>query len=156
MHFPIIAIESLETERADFMKDLPYDDPTFNRWCDYYGELYDEERRKDVIKSDWLKSMFDGIATIDVEKETITFLDKETIDKTIREYLINLTGELHGKAHEGKLCVFDLRFAAKEYKGHCTLFCKDNYGQTSLEFMEDASWSAGETVKIGNVFDAHF
>lgn len=155
MHFPIIAIESLETEKADFTEELNYDDSTLNRYCDYYGEKYDEEEREKVIKSGWLKKLLEGIATIDEEKETITFLDEETIRCTIWKYLVELTQRLHDDAVDDKLTVFDLRWAAKEYKEYSTLFYV-GYGQTSFEYIEDAPYMAGQTVKIGNIFDAHF
>lgn len=156
MHFPIIAIESLETERADFIEELNYEDSTPNRYCDYYGEKYDEEEREKAIKSSWLKKLFEGIATIDEEKETITFLDEESVRGTIRNYLIQLTENLHSDAEKGELTVFDLRWAAKEYKGFSTLFYADGYGHTSFEYIEDAPYCAGKTFKIGNIFDAHF
>lgn len=156
MHFPIIAIENLETKKADFVKSLNYDDATLNRWCDYYGEPYSEEDRKEVIRSKWLKALFDGIAVINEEDETLTVLDRETVENTIKEYLINLTEDLHYKAEKGELSIFDIRFAAKEYKGYCTLFYVNGYGQTTLEYIEGTQWLAGRTFKIGNVFDAHF
>lgn len=156
MHFPIIAIESLETEKADFTEELNYDDSTLNRYCDYYGEKYDEEERERVIKSEGLKKLFEDIATIDEEKETITFLDEDTIRGTIRKYLIELTERLHDDALKGELMVFDLRWAAKEYKEYSMLFYFNGYGQTSFEYIEDAPFYARKTFKIGNIFDAHF
>lgn len=156
MHFPIIAIESLETKKTDFVKSLNYDDATLNRWCDYYGEPYSKEDRKGIIKSKWLKDLFDGIAVINEEEETLTILDKETVDNTIKKYLVNLTEELHDRAENGELTMFDLRFAAKEYRGYCTLFYTNGYGQTTFEYIEEMPWLAGRTFKIGNIFDAHF
>lgn len=154
MHFPIIAIESLKTEKADFTEELNYGDVTLNSRCDYYGDVYSEKERAEVIGSDWLKWLFEGIATIDVENETITFLDRESIRKTIHDYLVQLAESLLSDAERGTLNRFDLRCAAEEYKGSSTLFyC--GYGQTSFEYISDAEYCAGMTVKIGNIFDAH-
>lgn len=157
MHFPIIAIESLETEKADFVRILSYEDSILNDCCDYYGRVYDEKEREVAIKSEWLKELFDGVATIDEENETITFLDKDTIKNTIQDYLIRVTEDLHDKAIEGELTLYDLRCASKEYKEFSTLFYFDGCGHSSFGFIEEASYyCAGETFKIGNIFDAHF
>lgn len=155
MHFPIIKLESLETSKADFSEDLGYEDPTLNRYTDYYGEVYNNEDRKAVIKSKWLKELFEGIATINVSKGTIRFLDKDTIRRTFSEYLLDLTNKLYISAEAGELTGYGLRLSAVEYKDSPVMFFME-YGYTSFEFMEDAVWHAGETWKIGNIFDAHF
>lgn len=155
MHFPIIKLESLETEKADFETSLDYEDSTLNMWTDYYGELYTDSEREKVIKSNWLKEIFDGVATVDTEKETVTFLDSGTIRQTFREYLLELTTKLHEEAERGELRGFELRYATVEYKEFDAMFYID-CGYTCFELIENAEWHAGETWKIGNIFDAHF
>lgn len=173
MHFPIITIESLETEKADFMTDFDYEDPVLNANTDYYGIKYCEEKRRDVINSDWLSNLLKGYATIDTEKETITFLDADTIranfTKYIRDLAQKLVDEMNAELGKEKAsCSFlgyKFRNAGEEYRGYdadgkiadwgYSTFFYDGYGMTSFAFIENAIWHAGETVKIGNIFDAH-
>lgn len=155
MHFPIIKLEPIDLAREDWDRDLGYEDSTLNMWTDYYGQIYRDRERESVIKSEWLKKLLDGVATIDTEKETITFLDAGTIRQTFREYLLELTTRLHEEAERGELRGFELRYATVEYKEYDTMFYIE-CGYTCYEFIENAAWHAGETWRIGNIFDAHF
>lgn len=154
MHFPIICIENLDTPKRDWVTDLPYDDKTLCEHTDYYGEMYTKEERLDVIRSKWLKDLFDGFATIDAKKGTITFLDQDTVSRRFKDYLINLTEDLYEKAKVHKLLGYELYFAGSSFKGFDTLFYKE-YGQTSFDFIDDAKYMACQTYCIGNIFDAH-
>lgn len=155
MHFPIIVIEEAYTKKADFIDTIDYEDGTLNHYTDYYGEEYTSEERKNVIKSKWLKELFSGIATIDVKRETITFLDADTIKATICQYMVDLTKRLHEQAENGEMSCFQFRWAGVEYKGCSAMFYK-GCGFTSFQFIEDAPYYAGQTYKFGNIFDAHF
>lgn len=153
-HFAIIKLESIETEKKDFSQELPYDDATLNEHTDYYGDRYTEDERQNVIRSKWLQELFDGFAVIDTKKETITFLDGKTIRSNFQTALEEITKDLYEKAVAGELTGFSFRYAGIEYKEHATMFYLDR-GYTSFEFIEDAEWHAGQTFKIGNIFDAH-
>lgn len=155
MHFPIIKLEPIDVPSEDWCTDLSYEDSVLNENTDYYGELYNDEDRRNVITSEWLEELLDGIATIDKKKETITFLDKDTIKRTLNAYYSELTSELHDKAESGNLEAYDLRRASKKFRDDETLFYID-WGFTSLDFAEEAMYRAGETYKFGNIFDAHF
>lgn len=155
MHFPIIKIEPIGLARENWDIDLGYEDSTLNMWTDYYGEIYNDRDRELVIKSEWFQQLLAGIATVDTEKETITFLDADTIRQTFREYLLDLTARLHEKAERGELHGFELRYSTVEYKENNAMFYID-WGYTGFEFIEDAVYHAGETWQIGNIFDAHF
>ena len=154
MHFPIIKIESIDLKREDWTTDLDLDDACLNGHTDYYGDIYRPKARREVIESKSFKEILDGIATIDTEKETITFLDAGTIRQTLREYLLELTTKLHEKAARGELQGYELRGATDEYKECYTMFYIER-GYTCFEFIENAKWHAGETWQIGNIFDAH-
>ena len=153
MHFAIIKIEALTTDKEDFATEL-FEDATLDRYSDYYGEIYSEEERREVIESSWFKDLLSGIAEVDTERETITYLDEDTIKDTFRKYLLDLTEKLRFKAEQGELTGFDFRYAGVEYKENPTMFY-ENYAMTSFEFAEYAVYRAGETYKIGNIFDAH-
>ena len=154
MHFPIICIEDLDTPIEDWNIDLDCEDSVLNYHTDYYGELYSKEERKEVINSDWLKELFDGIAVIDTDKETITICDEKTVRHTLEDYFEETLEHLYKMAKAHRLQGYDLRNAGFEYKGFWTLFYY-HYGMTSLGFVEDAVYYARKTFKIGNIFDAH-
>ena len=155
MHFKIIKLEEKDTPKKEFATELDYNDACLNAHTDYYGDLHSSQERKSVINSDWFKNMFDGFATVDTKKETITFLDKDTVTRNFKEYLKELTKKLAKKAEEETLLASEIYFAASEYKGNPTLFYI-GYGITSFDLMDDARFFAGKTFKIGNIFDAHF
>ena len=155
MHFPIIKIEPIDLPRGDWDVDLNYEDSCLNENADYYGEIYPADWRREVIESDWLRELLDGIATIDTEKETITFLDEQTIQNTLYDYYFQTARDLFAKAGDSCVSGYDFRNAGKRFRGFYTLFVED-YGKTSLQFVEDAVYYAGKTRQIGNIFDAHF
>ena len=159
MHFPIITIENFDTPVEDWETDLDYEDSTLNYHTDYYGEMYSEEDRKTYIESGSLEQILDGIATVDRENEAITFLDAETIRSTIGNYFEEVLYELRKKAEEGNLCGYELRKEGYYWRDWYTMFydMTEGYGhgETSMDFVEDAKWKAGRTVRIGNIFDAH-
>ena len=155
MHFPIIKLEPVGLAREDWDIDLGYEDSTLNEHTDYYGDIYHADERRQVIESDWLKELLDGIATIDTEKETITFCDLPTIKNTLYDYYIQKVQVLSEAASQLDLSGYDFRDAGYHFRGFYTLFMED-YGKTSMDFVEDAPYYAGETRQIGNIFDAHF
>lgn len=154
MHFPIIKIEPIGLAREDWELDLGYEDACLNEHTDYYGDIYSPEDRREVIESEWLKELLEGIATIDTEKETITFLDKATIQNTLYDYYLQSAKELLVLASKQKAYGYDFRDTGSRFRGFDTLFM-EGYGQTSLDFVENAQYYAGETRQIGNIFDAH-
>lgn len=156
MHFPIIRLEKPETEKQDFTEHLPYDDYTLLSHTDYFGKVYNATERQHVIRSAWLADLFKGIAILDTEAETITFLDDKTVTATFKDYLKELTESLAEKAEKGTLSGYELKMAGKEYKDCGILFClPEDYVQTTMDFIDDARYMAGRTYKIGNIFDAH-
>lgn len=154
MHFPIIKIEHINLAREDWDIELNYEDSCLNEHTDYYGDIYSPEARRRVIESKWLKELLEGIATIDTEKETITFLDKTTIQNTLYEYYLQQAKILFEEAEKHLIRGYDFRSAGERFRDFDTLFA-DDYGKTSLQFVEDAQYYAGETRQIGNIFDAH-
>ena len=154
MHFPIIKIEPIDLARDGWDIDLNYEDSCLNEHTDYYGDIYPPEARRRVIESKWLKELLEGIATIDTEKETITFLDKATIQNTLYDYYLQQAETLFKEAGKQLIRGYDFRSAGERFRDFDTLFV-DDYGKTSLQFVEDAQYYAGETRQIGNIFDAH-
>jgi len=155
MHFPLIKFEKIDTPIEDWDIDVDPESVSIQANTDYYGELYNAEERRSIIESKWLKNFFDGIAIIDTEKETITFLNPDVIDTTLKNYLIHVTSDLYVEAQKKKLRGYSLRSAGKYYKDCISMFNIDDYWQDSFDFIDDAHFHAGETWMIGNIFDAH-
>jgi len=156
MHFPIIKLEDPNTDKSDWETGLDYEDSVLVENTDYFGEMYSPEDRKAVIKSEWMKDLFDGIATINTEKETITFHDLKTIKATIKKYFDEEALRLSSLAEKGELSGFELRCAGKNWRDYWVLFVT-NYGMTSMQLIENAApFYARATFNIGNIFDAHF
>lgn len=156
MHFSIISLEDPSVDKADFLRELPFEDPTIEAFTDYYGDRYNASKREDVIKSWWLPKLFEGIATIDTENETITFLDEDTIRMTLKDYLRECVEKINERFEDGKLDFFEFREIGRHYKGADTMFYLDDHAETSADFMEDAIYRAGKSYKIGHIFDAHW
>ena len=154
MHFPIIKLEAVETRPEDWDTSLNEEDSVLCENTDYYGSIYSEEDRKNVINSSWLWNFLRGIANLDVEKETITFLDKDIVEKTIQDYLVERLDILKDRAVEGKLRLYELRSLATDFRDCSTLFYYE-YGMTSFDFVDEGRYMPNTTFRIGNIFDAH-
>ena len=155
MHFDIICLEPFGSKREDWAEPDAMEDPVLIANTDYIGYRHSDHDRKMTIKSKWFKTLVSPYATIDTEKETITFLDRETIRKNFQDYLIEVTEKLHEQALERKLSGFEFRFAGREWKGYPTLFYMDGCGRTNFEMFEYAEWYADQTYQIGYIYDAH-
>ena len=156
MHFPIIAIENMETPRKDWVTELNQDDAVLCENTDYFGEMYSTKERLEVIRSEWFKQLFRDYAVIDANKGTITFFDPDTCWCRFKNYLKRITKKLNDDANNDKLTGYEFRRAGMDYEDYSTLFYKDGYGYTSFMFLEDAHYYGSRTFRIGNIFDAHF
>lgn len=156
MHFPIIILEKPDTDVDNWDIDVPTNDACIESHTDYTGGLYDKQERNDVINSPWLRDLLDGYATLDTEKETITFLDKDMCDRRFKDYLEDFTKDLYEKAQERTLDHYDLIDLVENYKGYWCLFVVETFCETSLRFVDYAKWRAGKTYRIGNIVDAHY
>ena len=155
MHFPIIAIEEMDTSREDWITELNYEDAVLCENTDYFGEMYNAQERLKVIRSEWLKNLFRNYATIDARKGTITFFDNDTCYVRFKNYLKRLTKSLHERAERDDLSAYEFRLAGKDYEDYSVMFYKQGYGYTSFMFLEDAHYYGSRTFRIGNIFDAH-
>lgn len=157
MHFPIIQLCG-DPEDIGVTPSEMYEDSVIQSWTDYIGDKYTDEERDGVIKSEWLKSLFEGIADIDPDKGTITFLSKDKITETLQKYFSDVIEKLSElDINESIYMLFwNLRDKGTHYKDCYFLFWKDGYAQTSMGFIEDTPFNAGETLYIGDIYDAHF
>lgn len=152
MHFPIIEICSDEEQFGQSI----YDDPVLNYRTDYYGEEYSEEERKEALND--VRDYFSGLAEVDPVEGVLRVHDADTIRKTLVDYHEKLLERLSETDYSQRglyAMFFDLREAGNNYKGSDMLFFYDGYGYTSMQFIEDLVFHAGETLYIGTIYDAH-
>jgi len=155
MHFPIIEINSENYKDEHFSI---YDDPTLEYYTDYYGEEYNSEERMRLLESEWFNEMFDGIGKVIPEKGIIQLFDEDTIRRTLDSYFLDVVEEIARHVDDDRIWrkFYAIRNAGSEYK-HCSaLFFYNGSGHTSMQFMEDVIYSAGEQMYIGQIYDAHY
>ena len=154
MHFPIIEICS---DKEQFGQSL-YDDPVLNYRTDYYGEEYSDEDCENLLNSTWFNNFFRGLAELNPEKRTLKIFDADTIRKTLVEYHQELLKSLANIDYSERgiyAMFFDLREAGNNYKNSDMLFFFNGCGYTSMQFVEDLIYYAGDTLYIGQIYDAH-
>ena len=157
MHFPIICLtHSDDPEKFASYQEIE-EDGIIQANTDYVGKKYSkEDRRRLIIESDYLKNVFRGIATINPEEETLTFLPDEQIRETLHneyKYILELLQE---RLDSGRFCGWDLRDAGNIFRGCEYLFYVEDCGLTSMRLVENAIYYTNKTFYFGNVYDAHF
>lgn len=154
MHFPIIKLSSDiadANERIDHYDFL--EDSLVQYHCDYWGEDVPEDDRERYLIL--LKSVFRGLARVDVGLGTIEFFSKEEILGTLRANYASLLEKLASRLNEGYMELFHLRQSGFWYNDYQIIFCIDGCTHTSGQFIEDCHYYAGRTLYIGNMLDAH-
>lgn len=132
---------------------VDYDDSTLNYYCDYFGEPFSANERKEAIKD--LSSLFEGIASIDTSRGIIKFFSKEDIKTTLDKYYWDTVRDLTSTTETGWLRFFHLRELGAHYKQDYTIFIVDGCTMTSMQFFEDCYHHADKDLFIGQIFDAH-
>lgn len=156
MHFPIIELCSEKMSRDEIKhSSLDYDDAVLNYYTDYYGESYTEKERNEHICSEWMKSLFKGIADVDTKNECISFFDESTINDTLDKYYRETIDTLVNSSEKGWLRFYRLRELGREFRGSSSLFVVDGCAMTSMQFFEDCYHYAGKKLYFGQFFDAH-
>lgn len=157
MHFPIIQLSNCPLEKEDYFSMFSVcEDSTIQAWTDYVGDAYSDQERKELIRSSWFKNFWEGIAVVDTEKETITYLDEETIKHTLNAEYHKKIDSIQKTLTEGRMhSAWEFRNEGNQWRDCDSLFF-DDYGMTSMRLIEDAHYNAGETFYIGGILDAHF
>jgi len=158
MHFPIIELKNHRIPKDERMSDCElYDDACVNYNTDYFGDEYTDEERRDYIMDGSLQNLLEGIATVNVAEESITFFDYETINDTIRKQmracLERLLYTLEDK--DKKVRPNDLMYEGRFWRDYNELFHYDGCAHTAGSLISDAVWFAEQTLYIGAMFDAH-
>lgn len=155
MHFPVVEILEEQKPKKDWVTNLDmYDDGVIRAETDYVADPYNKQERKEAIEGH-LTDLFEGIATIDYEEESLTFLDKDTIIRTILSAKRDKLDELIERLDKGYHLYWDLREGGKCFRDNYSLFWFNGYGETSAQFIEDAPYWAGKKMYFGNIIDAH-
>ena len=124
MHFPIITLYNCKPTASE-LHTTPsgmYEDRTISYNTDYFGEEYTKEQRDKLLHSDYLKKFFDGIATVNPGKGTITFLDADTIRNTLADYASKQLDALKERLESRKLRLYDFRSAGDDFRGGDYMF----------------------------------
>lgn len=134
------------------------EDANLANHSDYLGDVRPYRERIDAIKR--LKDVFAGITDIDARRGTMKVLDAETIRKTIRAERKELLTK-HLAALEGEdNAVFDsmrLRLDVQDFRRSPSMFCLDGASsETSMQFVENLPYLAGQTLHLGTVIEAHY
>lgn len=156
MHFPIIQLSEQPLEKKDWITTVSMeDDCIINRYTDYIGDRYTEEERYDMIKNH-LPYLFNGIASVDIKNQTITFLSKEKIKKTLEKEVEKILDAINSYQKERGVSFFPFRYHGAHFRMCDTLLWFDGCAYTSASFMEDAVYYEGKTLYIGAIYDAHY
>lgn len=146
-------------QKSEFYDNVAYsEDANLANHSDYLGDVRPYRERIDAIKR--LKEVFAGIADIDARRGTMKVLDAETIRKAIRAERKELLTK-HLAALEGKdNAVFDsmrLRLDVQDFRRSPSMFCLDGASsETSMQFVENLPYLAGQTLYLGTVIEAHY
>lgn len=156
MHFPIIQLLDEPLNEDNAMKEswLAEDEDVLDE-SDYLSGPYDAEARKKEIGT-YLPKLFEGIATVDPEKEVITFLDRETISATLRKDVLGTLADLtdYAKTAPVDRIWYRIRCAGNRFRESRAIFFH-HFGETSGRFFENAADHAGKTLYIGTIISAH-
>lgn len=122
---------------------------------DYLRGTVDDDVRRDIIRR-VLPGLFKGIATVDPEKETVTFLSRDTIRQTLRKEMAAVAARLMKEAakEEPNMFFWKVRQAGKRFRGYRGMFYID-YPELSGQFFEDAESRHGMTFYVGAIISAH-
>lgn len=152
MHSAIIQLMTPDRPKEDLLKDSDlYDDPIVLMRSDYVDDIFNEKKRKEVIKNT-LPEIFKDIAEVDIENETITITDFGRAQVTFNNWKITTLKELAEK-HPS---MYEIKSKLMNYKNFDELFYV-NYCQNSSRFMEDfVDGFYGNTLKVGAMYGYHF
>lgn len=146
-------------QKSEFYDNVAYsEDANLSNHSDYLGDVRPHRERIDAIKR--LKEVFAGIADINARRCTMKLLDAETIRKAIRaertELLTKHLATLEGEDN----VVFDsmrLRLDVQDFRRSPSMFCLDGASsETSMQFVENLPYLAGQTLYLGTVIEAHY
>ena len=121
---------------------------------DYVGDCYNDINRKEYIKTE-LPELFFGIATVDPESETVTFLKSEEINKTIKDEIDKAVSFLRRNIALEDSTFYNFRHIGNCFRHDYTIIWSELSSYTSAQFIEEARYKAGETMYIGAIYDYH-
>ena len=146
--------EPLNEDNALTENDINDDDLICSE-SDYLRGTVDDDIRRDIIRRE-LPWIFEGIATVDPEKETVTFLSRNTIRQTLRKEMAAVAACLMDAAakEEPNMFFWKVRKAGERFRECQDMFHID-YPELSGQFFEDAESRHRKTYHIGTIISAH-
>lgn len=156
MHFPIIELTTKKKTKKEISESsVEYDNATLNYFCDYYGEEYTQKDRKELIKDDYLKELFKGIADIDAGHECVRFYSAKDISDTLDRYYREIAEKIVDTNETGWLRFFSLRKYGENFRDSSIIFVVNDCPMTSMQFFEDCYHYADTVLYFGQIYDAH-
>ena len=154
-HAAIVELQPYKVNKDDWVdQNYMLNDPGIQYHTEYVGDCFSDNERKEYIKKD-LVELFSGIATIDTEKETITFLTEEEITETVMKEIQHAISKIRSGFSLGSDSFYYFRFYGRWFRQDYTIIWSELSSYTSAQFIEDAKYKAGETYYIGAVYDYH-
>ena len=154
-HAAIVELQPYKIYKYDWVKqDVLNEDIGIQYHTDYVDDCYSARDRKAFINNT-LPELFNGIATVDTKKETITFLTEKEIEETMKKEIAYAVSFIQRNIALGDKTFFNFRYAGKWFRQDYTIIWSDLASYTSAQFMEDAKYKAGETLYIGAIYGYH-
>ena len=148
-HFNIILLNR-DGENYDCI-----DDPLLQIETDYVGDTAKGDQRKKAIA--YLKKTISPFADVDIDNETLTFHDKQTVeDQYVRH--VKAATEAFQKDFAEKLHILGrmrLEDCIKNLTCSDLFFCDGHLQPLSSILTDYLDGYMPETMHIGNIFDAH-
>jgi len=155
LHIIELSVKGPIPKEERISEDSLVDDYTVNYYTDYLrGELNDEERKKAIGQ---IKKDLEDVATVDEDKETITFLPAEDVERVKKEYMRHALIALATKLKAGTLRAHDLRMSGAEFGRTNDLVTVDLEGARCISsLIDDVCYpEMPRTYHIGAIISAH-
>lgn len=153
-HFDIIQLyRDGESSKLDFNDFI--DDPLIKTETYYVDDIAKGDQRKEAITH--LKKVISPFANVDIDNETLTFHDKQTVEKRYIQQIKEATEAFQKHFTENRHFVGRIRLKDSIDNLTCgDLFFYDGYGRTLSSILtEYLDGYMPETLHIGDIFDAH-
>lgn len=153
MHSVIFQFITPEISENAFLIDSEtlFDDPVVLMRSDYTYDITDKKERRRIIQ-ETLPAIFDGIADVDVENETITITDFDKAYKIFCDWKKKTLTELAKEAPS----MFNIKTKLMNYNDFEEIFYV-HFCQNSSRFIEDfVNKDYGNVLKVGSIIGFHY
>lgn len=142
-------------EDGRITEETLYDNDIVNYYSDYIrDEINNPKERKEALLG--LAEDLKGVAAVDIEEETVTFLDPDTVKETYRANMEAKLAELNAKARAGRLDDILFRVCGAEFRNNNDLIVLDDGGTMCLvTFIGNMTYPGERMFHVGAILNAH-